>query len=222
MNNYTKCLFYSASAQYFFLHTRHLYGCFPLLHFISSYQACNCKASTLSFQHRDPTSVLTRSTNCTNRKIPSIVLVSLCFYISHFILFHFISLHIPIAETPLPVWLHLFIQHLYTRATNWNAFPPISWKRGMLRTLVQHAYLVCSTETYLKEELTHLEKVFIEKNNYPKYVINQVFTQVKEEHKNRNYNNNMRDSIFVPVTLENEIEKRHLPFHTRWEKRLFN
>ena len=85
----------------------------------------------------------------------------------------------------------------------------------MLRTLVQHAYLVCSTETYLKEELTHLEKVFIEKNNYPKYVINQVFTQVKEEHKNRNYNNNMRDSIFVPVTLENEIEKRHLPFHTR-------
>ena len=87
---------------------------------------------------------------------------------------------------------------------------PVSWKRGMLRTLVQHAYLVCSTETYLKEELTHLEKVFIEKNNYPKYVIKQVFTQVKEEQKNRNYNNNMKNSIEVPITLENENEKQHL------------
>ena len=54
---------------------------------------------------------------------------------------------------------------------NWNAFAPVSWKRRMLRTLVQSAYLVCSTETYLKEELTHLEKVFIERNNYAKYVI---------------------------------------------------
>ena len=39
-----------------------------------------------------------------------------------------------------------------------------AWKRSTLRTLVQRAYLVCSIETYLKEELTHLEKVFIEKN----------------------------------------------------------
>ena len=31
-----------------------------------------------------------------------------------------------------------------------------------------HAYLACSTETYLKEDLTHIEKVFIEKNNFPK------------------------------------------------------
>ena len=221
MTNYTKCLFYSASAQYFFLHTRHLYGCFPLLHFISSYQACNCARPALwvsnteiqpQFSQEAPTAQTGRSLLLCWSLCASIFLIS----------FYFISLHIPIAETPLPVWLHLFIQHLYTRATNWNAFPSISWKRGTLRTLVQHAYLVCSTETYLKEELTHLEKVFIEKNNYPKYVINQVFTQVKEEHKNRNYNNNMRDSIFVPVTLENEIEKRHLPFHTRWERRLFN
>ena len=31
---------------------------------------------------------------------------------------------------------------------NWNAFVPVSWKRGTLRTLVQRAYLVCLTETY--------------------------------------------------------------------------
>ena len=35
---------------------------------------------------------------------------------------------------------------------NWNAFAPVSWKQ----------------QTYLKEELNHVEKVFIEKNNYPK------------------------------------------------------
>ena len=34
---------------------------------------------------------------------------------------------------------------------NWNAFAPVSWKRDMLRTLVQRAYLVCSTETYLRK-----------------------------------------------------------------------
>ena len=28
---------------------------------------------------------------------------------------------------------------------NWNGFAPFSWKRGTLRTLVQRAYLLCST-----------------------------------------------------------------------------
>ena len=50
----------------------------------------------------------------------------------------------------------------------WNVFAPISWKRGTLRRLIQRAYLVCSTETYLEEVLTYLEKVFIEKTRYPK------------------------------------------------------
>ena len=90
---------------------------------------------------------------------------------------------------------------------NWNAFATVSWKRSTLRALLQRAYLVCSTETYLKEELTHLENVFMEKKNYPKYIIKQVFTQVKEKHKNKNYNNNMKNSIEVPITLEHENEK---------------
>ena len=37
--------------------------------------------------------------------------------------------------------------------------------------------------------------------------MNQVFTQVKKEHKNRNYNNNMKNSISGPIILENENEK---------------
>ena len=76
--------------------------------------------------------------------------------------------------------------------------------------------LLLSVQENLFKGKTHPSKnVFIEKNNYPKYVINQVFTQVKEEHKNRNYNNSMKNSIAVPITLENENEKRHLPFHTK-------
>ena len=66
---------------------------------------------------------------------------------------------------------------------------------------------VYSTETYLKEELTHPEIFFIENNNYPKYLIKQVFTQVKETHKNRNYNSNTKNNIEVRITLENENEK---------------
>ena len=33
---------------------------------------------------------------------------------------------------------------------------------------------------------------------------------LKEENKNRNYDNNMKNSIAVPITLENENDKRHL------------
>ena len=33
---------------------------------------------------------------------------------------------------------------------------------------------------------------------------------LKEENKDRNYDNNMKNSIAVPITLENENDKRHL------------
>ena len=33
---------------------------------------------------------------------------------------------------------------------------------------------------------------------------------LKEENKNRNYDNNMKNSIAVPITLENENDKPHL------------
>ena len=81
---------------------------------------------------------------------------------------------------------------------------PVSWKLGTLRTPWQRTYLVCSTEIYSKEELSHLE------SNYPKYVIKKVFPQVKEEYENRNYSNNMKNSIDVPITLENKNEKQHV------------
>ena len=49
---------------------------------------------------------------------------------------------------------------------NWNTFAPISSKPVTLRTLVQRTFLVCSTETYLKEE--HARKSFHQKEQFAK------------------------------------------------------
>ena len=61
---------------------------------------------------------------------------------------------------------------------NWNSFAPHSWKWGTLKTLTLHAYMICSTTELLDTELKYLQ-VFVEKNNYPKWVIKQIFAQVK-------------------------------------------
>ena len=62
---------------------------------------------------------------------------------------------------------------------DWISSAPHSWKRGTLKTLSQRAYMIFSTTKLLHTELKYLEKVFVEKKNYPKWVIRQVFTQVK-------------------------------------------
>ena len=51
---------------------------------------------------------------------------------------------------------------------NWNSFASHSWKRETLKALTQRAYMICSTTELLDTELKYLEKVFVEKNNYPK------------------------------------------------------
>ena len=43
---------------------------------------------------------------------------------------------------------------------NWNAFAPVSWKRGTLRTLVQRAYLVCLKEDLFKRRTYPSRKGF--------------------------------------------------------------
>ena len=39
--------------------------------------------------------------------------------------------------------------------------------------------MICSMTESLDSQRKHLEKAFVEKDNYPKWVITQVFTQVK-------------------------------------------
>ena len=47
-------------------------------------------------------------------------------------------------------------------------FAPATYKRGTLKTFAERAYVICSTDQLLERELKYLEKVFHEKNNYPK------------------------------------------------------
>ena len=57
---------------------------------------------------------------------------------------------------------------------NWHSFAPKTWKTGTLKSLLERGILICSTKELLNEELKHLEKVFCEKNHFPKWVIHNV------------------------------------------------
>ena len=91
---------------------------------------------------------------------------------------------------------------------NWHYFAPKTWKMGTLKSLIERAFLICSTEELLNEELKHLEKVFREKNHFPKWVIRNVMNDAKNKHQ--------RSDITNPISIDNntsveEIEqKRHL------------
>ena len=101
----------------FFLHTQYLYGCFPLLHFISSYPAYKLQGPPFWISYiKNSASVFTRSTNYTNRKIISTASMSL--WASHFS-FHFISFYlITHANAEITVWSQLSMQHIYIRTMN--------------------------------------------------------------------------------------------------------
>ena len=114
---------------------------------------------------------------------------------------------------------------VYWKATNnyvylnWNAFVPISWKRGTLKTLIERAYLIFSTDEVRNRELKHIEKVLYENNSYPKYVIKQVLQQISEEHNNAtnstdNSNNNIDDHNISSMNNGSAtLEKQSLLVH---------
>ena len=60
---------------------------------------------------------------------------------------------------------------------NWNSFCPQSWTRCILKSMIQRAHLVCSTEDLLKTELNHIQKVFLEINEFPLWVMKQIFAE---------------------------------------------
>ena len=76
---------------------------------------------------------------------------------------------------------------------NWLSFAPNTWKRGTLKNLVNRVYNIYSTEYLWKKELLHLEKKIIFKNNYPRWVIKQILTQMEKQQERNNMNNNNND-----------------------------
>ena len=44
-------------------------------------------------------------------------------------------------------------------------------EKGTLKVLINRAYTLCSTDYHLKEELWYLGKAFLERNNYPYWLV---------------------------------------------------
>ena len=80
-----------------------------------------------------------------------------------------------------------------------DSFAPTTWKRGTLKTLAHRGYLIYSSIAISKKEIDHLKKVFDEKNDYPKWIINQVLNEVEEKLKT-SVNNVSEESKVSPET----------------------
>ena len=67
------------------------------------------------------------------------------------------------------------LKQLFCKITNTDIYlncfsnAPNAWKGGTLKVLINRVYTLCSTDYHLKEELRYLEKVFVERNNYPRW-----------------------------------------------------
>ena len=61
---------------------------------------------------------------------------------------------------------------------NWQAFASISWKCGTLRSLVNRAYIICSKNNYLQQELKNLQQMFQTQNDYQVWIIKQIMKEV--------------------------------------------
>ena len=74
---------------------------------------------------------------------------------------------------------------VYRKPTNSNiylnrkSFAHDTWKRGTLRTLIKHAYLICSNKKYHEEELNHIKFDFENRNNFPKWVMFQLLNEAR-------------------------------------------
>ena len=82
---------------------------------------------------------------------------------------------------------HDIITTVYRKVTNndvylnWSSFCPREWKQGTFRSLVQRAYIICSSLHLLKEELKYLENVFVMENNFPIWVAKKILKEKKRE-----------------------------------------
>ena len=69
--------------------------------------------------------------------------------------------------------------------------------------MLQRVHLICSAEDFLKIELHHIQKVFLERNDFPLWVIKQIFAEEEQKSKHQNIQGNY-------VTNTERENKRHL------------
>ena len=69
---------------------------------------------------------------------------------------------------------------VYRKFTH-TEFTRNSWKVRTLKAVLLRAFVVCSNEQLLNKEIEYLRNVFHHTNGYPKAVIQNVISKVKEE-----------------------------------------
>ena len=69
--------------------------------------------------------------------------------------------------------------------------------------------MICSTTELLDTELKDLEKVLMERNNYPKWVIRQIFTQV-EFINGSNLLPASIETVAIPANENKTLRKKHM------------
>ena len=62
-----------------------------------------------------------------------------------------------------------------------KAFAPDNWKIGTLKGMFRRAYLICSGENDLKEEIKLLSDVFRNINGYPRKILHRCHREIKEK-----------------------------------------
>ena len=88
----------------------------------------------------------------------------------------------------------------------WNAFVLIFWKHETLRILVNRAYITCSDNNYLHQELKHIQRVFHTQNGYPMWIIKPVMKKVKESKR-------ILVTTQIDAPLQNtNLDKNTLPY----------
>ena len=93
---------------------------------------------------------------------------------------------------------------------HWDAFAPVSWKRGTLRTLINRAYLICSNKELLQKELVNLRSVYLKKSGYPLSTIKQLMQEIEESPKQKEVTQvSMMDQ---PNPQEQKVHSLLLPF----------
>ena len=89
---------------------------------------------------------------------------------------------------------HDIITTVYKKVTNndvylnWYSFCPSESKRRTFRYLLQRAYIICSSSHLLKEELKHLEVVFVMKSNFPIMVVKKILKEEKRKDRDNRTN----------------------------------
>ena len=86
---------------------------------------------------------------------------------------------------------------------------PISWIRETLKTLVERAYLICSTPSLLEKELTHIRTVFRNTNGHPNWIMDQIFKQAKAVQRDPVPNSNVSNENEAARTSNQTIVEKH-------------